>query len=68
MSAKADDYEVTVCDACLCASCWHGEFLCEKSRNAGTKRMLASALRKLDLEHPSNYSREKIALVCGKSP
>lgn len=27
---------VTVCDACKHASCWLGEFMCEKSRSAGT--------------------------------
>lgn len=23
------DRLVTVCDHCLCASCWHGEFMCD---------------------------------------
>lgn len=27
--------KVVVCDACLDQSCWRGEWLCEKSRNAG---------------------------------
>ncbi len=30
------DRRVTVCDKCLCACCWHGEFMCDDARNAGT--------------------------------
>lgn len=62
------DYPVTVCDACLQASCWHGEFMCERSRGAGTTVLMASQLRALDLEHPSNFSPSKIARVHGCFP
>lgn len=61
----ADDYPVTVCAACLCASCWHGEFMCERYLSAGLVEMPASALRALNREHPDRYSREKLARVLG---
>lgn len=46
----AHDYWVTVCNQCKTASCWHGEFMCDGSDNAGTVDMLASELRKLSNE------------------
>lgn len=60
------DYIVTVCDACLTASCWHYEFMCQRSQNAGTKEVRASELRALDKEHPDNFSREKLLRVEGR--
>lgn len=63
--AWTTDYLVTVCDACLRASCWHGEFYCDGSRGAGTKDIPASELVKMGSEHPSNFSREKLLRVCG---
>lgn len=59
------DYLVTVCSACRCASCWHGEFMCDASRTAGTVNALASGLRAEDREHPDNYSIAKLHEVCG---
>lgn len=59
------DYYVTVCDACLRASCWHMEFQCERSIEAGTRMLAASELRKLGREHESHYSRERLLKVCG---
>lgn len=59
-SKQEKDYLVTVCDRCLRASCWHYTFPCDQARSAGTKRVRASELRVLDLEHPSNYSREQL--------
>lgn len=56
---------VTVCSACRCASCWHGEFMCDSSRCAGTIDVLASELRGEYREHPSNFSVEKLREVCG---
>ena len=46
------DYKVTVCDNCLQASCWQGEFMCEGSREAGTTDLPISELKKLGYEHP----------------
>ena len=60
-----DDYLVTVCDHCLTASCWHGVFMCDMAQGAGTVNMRASTLRKLDMESPDNYSRDRLLDVCG---
>ena len=62
---RTPDYWVTVCSACRCASCWHGEFMCESSRTASTIEVRASELRGEDLEHPSNFAVGKIREVCG---
>lgn len=43
---------ITVCDRCLRASCWHGEFMCEVSSIAGTVQKTAAELRRLNREHP----------------
>jgi len=58
---------ITVCDACLRACCWHGELFCEDYQTAGTTKKTARELRKLNLEHPSNYSRRHVELVCGST-
>lgn len=62
------DYWVTVCAACLCASCWHGEFMCQQSRDADTAERRASELRTLKREHRHHYSRKKLREVTGCEP
>lgn len=62
------DYLVTVCSACRTASCWHHEFVCDDYRSAGVIDLPASELRKLGLEHESNYSVEKLTEVYGVKP
>lgn len=37
--------KVTVCDKCLRACCWHGEFMCDAARNAGITVKTVSELR-----------------------
>jgi len=59
------DYLVTVCDACLTASCWHGEFMCNAAYEAGTVEIRASKLREMGKESTENFSREKLLAVCG---
>lgn len=54
---------VTVCDQCLTAACWHGEFRCERSTTAGTTKLTVAQLRALRREHPDHYSEEKIARI-----
>jgi hypothetical protein len=56
---------VTVCSECLQASCWHGEFMCERSRGANVTRRTVGVLRGLDREHPSHYSVRNVRKVCG---
>lgn len=58
---------ITVCDACLRASCWHGEFMCSDAQSAGTVQKTAAELRKLGREHRDHYSRANVESVCGSS-
>jgi len=48
---------VTVCDRCLQASCWQGEFMCDEARYAGTTTKTVAELRKLNLEHPDYWTK-----------
>ncbi len=50
-----DDRTVTVCGACLQASCWQGEFYCDDYKTAGTVEKTVAELRALNLEHPSYW-------------
>ena len=52
---KEGERMVTVCDACLQASCWHGLFMCSEAQNAGTVDKPVSELRALNLEHSSYW-------------
>lgn len=65
MGAARKDYLVTICDACLRASCWHGIFFCDAAAAAGTRDIPAKELRKLYAEHPSYYTRMALMRVCG---
>ena len=46
---------VTVCSACLQASCWNGEFYCDNSLGAGTVQKTVGELWEINREHPSYY-------------
>jgi hypothetical protein len=61
-----DNREITVCSECLCACCWHGEFYCDKARDAGTVEKRVPELRALNREHPDNWSAKKMAEVYGE--
>jgi hypothetical protein len=65
VTAVAFSPRVTVCDACLTASCWHGEHLCQKSRSAGLTKRTVAELDALGREHPDNYSEAKLRQVYG---
>lgn len=45
------DAKVTVCDACLQASCWQGILMCQESQKAGTVHKTRKELIALDREH-----------------
>lgn len=64
-TADPNTRKVTVCSACLTASCWHYEYCCEQYRTANTTERTVGQLRALALEHPSNYSVGKVRRVCG---
>lgn len=57
---------IEVCGVCHKASCWHGEFLCLDAKQAGTVVKPVSELRKLSLEHESNWSDENINKIYGE--
>lgn len=46
---------ITVCSECLRASCWQGEFMCDKARTAGTVEKTREQLAQLNREHPSYW-------------
>lgn len=58
---------ITVCDKCLRASCWHGEFMCQEAGTAGTVQKTAAELREIGAEHADYYSRKNVERVCGGS-
>lgn len=35
---------ITVCSACLCASCWQGLFYCDEAKGAGTTQKTVGEL------------------------
>jgi hypothetical protein len=69
MRRKNKEYletEITVCSACFQASCWQSIFLCENSRNAGTKRLTRRQLFELNTgEHPSYWKTDLEVAVKG---
>ena len=48
---------ITVCSECERASCWHGEFMCEKSTGADIKQMSRTEWESRRLEHPDVWHR-----------
>lgn len=58
MPVDNPDRLVTVCDACLRASCWRGIFYCYDYKRAGTVDLPVSKLRELNHEH-SDYWKDE---------
>jgi len=58
-AARSRDRLVTVCSACLRASCWQGKFLCTRAYDSDTTTVQfpISKLRRLKLEHHRFWSR-----------
>ena len=46
---------ITVCSACHRACCWHGEFMCDEARDAGTEEKTRSELVELNAGESSHY-------------
>lgn len=65
MTRLPGNHLVEVCDKCLCASCWHGEFMCQQAHHAGIVTKTVDQLDAMNRENPEHYSREKIYEVCG---
>lgn len=49
---------ITVCDACLRACCWQGEFMCDESFGAGTTEKPVSRLIHENTEHPDYWNKD----------
>jgi len=61
MGEQSDaDRLVTVCSECLMATCWHGIFLCDRSRSANIVKKPIRDLRALNREHESYWSKEHL--------
>ncbi len=49
---------ITVCDKCLRACCWHGNFMCDEAYTAGITEKTIAELKELDREHPDYWEIE----------
>ena len=54
-----DNRLVTVCAACLQASCWLGEFYCQDYKTANVTKLTIRQLKALALEHPDYWKPER---------
>ena len=50
---------VTVCAACLKASCWQGLFYCDEYRTADIVEKTVAELMALGLEHPTYWGKDE---------
>ena len=55
-----------IADVKQCAFDMHGVFMCDESIEAGTVDVPRTELVAMGREHPSNFSDERLALVCGR--
>lgn len=53
------DWTITVCSNCLCATCWQGEFYCNKAKGAGTVEITVERARVLNRENPTWWLRDE---------
>ena len=49
---KVEPLTITVCDNCLRACCWQGEFMCSDAKHAGTKFIPRAEIEAMALENP----------------
>jgi len=65
----SDSAKVLVCDKCLRAGCWYGEFMCDGAGSAGRKIMTIGQLQALpddgNREHQDYWSDKKMIEVYG---
>lgn len=50
---------ITVCDKCLCATCWNGQFMCDESDTAGIVQKSEEELLALGREHPDHWHTDE---------
>lgn len=56
---------IKVCASCGTASCWYGEFMCDGSASAGTKKKTVAELRSDPIESEHYWSADKMAAIYG---
>lgn len=54
-----DDWTITVCAECNCATCWQGEFYCDKAKAAGTKEITVREAREMNRENLTYWLRDE---------
>lgn len=59
---------IEVCDKCLRACCWYGEFMCDEARTAGLTYKTVEELKALKREHWNYWSDEYLKRVFGTIP
>lgn len=50
---------ITVCDKCLRASCWQGDYVCQDYMRAETTKITIKELVKLNLEHSDYWKTDE---------
>lgn len=60
-----DETTVFVCEECLTASCWYGEFYCEDAKGADITVRTVGELRELKLENEQAWSDEVFLKIHG---
>lgn len=58
---------IAVCSECRTASCFHGEFMCDRSREADMILVPAFRLETEGREHPNNWSYGQLNKTYGSS-
>jgi hypothetical protein len=60
VTLRSDDM-ITVCDHCMRACCWQGEFMCDGARSAGTVDRTVARLRAGKHGESEDYWKRHIA-------
>jgi hypothetical protein len=58
ITIRAETDLITVCDHCLQASCWQGEFYCDDYKTAGVVKKTRAELAELQREHSSYWKSD----------
>ena len=53
------EHLIHVCDNCLCATCWHGDLMCDHARSAGETVKTVAELRELGIEDESHWIHQE---------
>lgn len=62
---KKNSAKVLVCNKCLRACCWYGEFMCDDAIGAGLKILTVGDLKKLKRESSDYWTDGKMIEIYG---